>query len=124
MISIFADRIGTQQAITIFGDGEQTRDFVYVGDAVRFMRAAMADPMTAPEVYNVCTGNQVTVNQLARLIGDITGCPPSIDYGLAWPGDIRYSTGDPAKARDRFGLEAETSIEDGLRQTVVSLKRL
>ena len=124
MISIFAERIGAGQAITIYGDGEQTRDFVYVGDAVRFMRGAVLDRKTAPEVYNVCTGDQLTVNQLAGLIGDITGCPPSIDYGLAWPGDIRYSTGDPAKARDRFGLEAETSIEDGLRQTVVSLKRL
>jgi UDP-glucose 4-epimerase len=124
VISIFADRIGTQQAITIFGDGEQTRDFVYVGDAVRFMRAAMADPMTAPEVYNVCTGNQVTVNQLARLIGDITGCPPSIDYEPARPGDIRYSAGDPAKARDRLGIEAVISIEDGLRKTVESLTHL
>ena len=124
VISIFADLIGARQAITIFGDGEQTRDFVYVGDAVRYLRAAMADPMTQPEIYNVCTGEQVTVNQLAGLIGDITGCPPSITYEPARPGDIRYSAGDSAKARDRFGLVAETSIEDGLRKTVASLTQL
>ena len=124
VISIFADRIGAQQAITIFGDGEQTRDFVYVGDAVRFLRAAMADPKTAPEVYNVCTGAQVTVNRLAGLIGDITGCPPSIAYEPARPGDIRHSAGDPARARDRLGIVSETSVEDGLRKTVESLTRL
>ena len=121
VISIFADRIGAQQGIVIFGDGEQTRDFVYVGDAVRFLRAAMEDPKTEPEVYNVCTGDQITVNRLAELIGEITACPPSIAYEPARAGDIRYSAGDPAKAKRRLGITAETSIEDGLRRTVAFL---
>ncbi len=121
VISIFADRIGARQGITIFGDGEQTRDFVYVGDAVRFLRAAMEDPKTEPEVYNVCTGDQITVNRLAALIGEIAGCPPLIAYEPARAGDIRYSAGDPAKAWNRLGIKAETSIEDGLRKTVAFL---
>ena len=123
VISIFTDRIGAQQGITIFGDGEQTRDFVYVGDAVRFLRAAMDDAKTVPEVYNVCTGRQISVNRLAQVIGDIAGCPPSITYQEARPGDIRHSAGNPAKARDRLGIVAETPIEDGLRETVKSLTR-
>lgn len=120
VISIFASRIGTQQGITVFGDGEQTRDFVYVADAVRFLRAAMEGPKTEPEVYNVCTGRQTTVNRLAQIIGEIADCPPSIAYEDARPGDIRYSAGNPAKAKKMLGLTADTVIEDGLRQTLGS----
>ena len=123
VISIFTDRIGAQQGITIYGDGEQTRDFVYVGDAVRFLRAAMDDAKTEPEIYNVCTGRQISVNRLAQVIGDIAGCPPSITYRDARPGDIRHSAGNPAKAREGLGVVAETAIEDGLRETVNSLTR-
>lgn len=121
VISIFTDRIGAQQGITIFGDGEQTRDFVYVGDAIRFLRAAMDDAKTEPEIYNVCTGKQISVKRLAEVIGDIAECPPSITYADARPGDIRHSAGNPTKARERLGVVAETAIEDGLRRTVKSI---
>jgi len=121
VISIFADRISRGQGITIFGDGGQTRDFVYVADAVRYLRAAMDTPKPEPMVYNACSGKQTTINRLAALIGKIAGREPQTVYEAARPGDIRYSAGEPSLARDRLGVTADTSIEDGLRLTYESL---
>ncbi len=121
VISIFVNRISRGQGITIFGDGEQTRDFVYVADAVRFLRAAMDAPKAEPTVYNACSGRQISINRLASLIGEIAGRPPEITYEDSRPGDIRYSAGDPSLARSGLGVQVEIPIEEGLRQTFDSL---
>ncbi|MPY72094.1 MAG: NAD-dependent epimerase/dehydratase family protein [Alphaproteobacteria bacterium] len=123
VISIFADRIRAGQGVTIFGDGEQSRDFVFVADAVRFvMRGmALAEQGEGAAVFNVCTGRETTVNRLAAVLCEIAGRMAPIGFGPARSGDIRRSLGDPAAAAVALGVTADTGIEDGLAETLGSL---
>lgn len=123
VISIFADRIINQKTLTIFGDGSQSRDFIYVGDIIRFLSAGMQrlENMQGAShtIFNACTGVQTTVKQLAHIMGNITGHLPDIDYQPARTGDIRTSLGCPDQAEHYFDLKAETRIGEGL-ETVLS----
>lgn len=123
VISIFADRIAAGAPITIFGDGEQSRDFVYVADVVEGLTRAMAGLHAAPptrpttgtaEVFNVCTGHATTVRELAHTLAEVAGQTPTIRYGAARQGDVRQSLGCPESARDRLGLVARTPLVEGL----------
>jgi UDP-glucose 4-epimerase len=117
VISIFADRIATQQPLTIFGDGQQVRDFIFVSDVVAHLIAAMERCQTGAEVLNVCTGKATSVAQLALVMGNLIGCRPEINYGAARTGDIRVSIGDPSRAVQTLGVAASYSLVDGLRAT-------
>ncbi|MHB1219179.1 MAG: NAD-dependent epimerase/dehydratase family protein [Alphaproteobacteria bacterium] len=122
VISIFADRVIRGQELTIFGDGGQTRDFIYVGDVVRMLLAAMANAGKRPaQIYNVCTGKQTSVRELAELVFDLRGKPPRIKFAEARLGDIRASVGDGAKAAAELGVRPRTALRDGLKVTLDSL---
>lgn len=122
VISIFADRVIRGQGLTIFGDGGQTRDFIYVGDVVRMLLAAMKNAAVHPaQAYNVCTGKQTSVKELAELIFDLRGKAPQITFAEPRLGDIRVSVGNGAKAASELGVRAETSLRDGLKVTLDSL---
>lgn len=121
VISIFAGRIVKEQPITINGDGEQVRDFVYVKDLVRYLTAAMDNPRPGAPVFNVCTGIPTSVNRLAEVLAELSGHPLDRSYGPARPGDIRVSIGDPARLVAAFGMACETPLEDGLRDTLAWL---
>jgi UDP-glucose 4-epimerase len=114
VISIFMDRIGRGQPITIFGDGGQTRDFVYVADVVRALIAGMTHREIEPRVINVCTGRTTSVLALAHTVGEVWGVKPEIGFGPPRSGEIRSSLGDPARARSALGFEAGTLLRDGL----------
>jgi UDP-glucose 4-epimerase len=118
VIAVFAGRIAAGQDLSIDGDGRQTRDFIFVGDVVRHLRAAMARPELAPAVFNVCTGLEISINELAATIAAINGAEARITHRAARPGDIRASCGDPARAVAALGLRAETGLADGLRLTL------
>ncbi|MDG4603143.1 MAG: NAD-dependent epimerase/dehydratase family protein [Defluviicoccus sp.] len=120
VISIFADRLGQGLPIEIFGDGEQTRDFVYVGDVVTFLLRAMMRESAAGAVVNVCTGRATSINELARTIAHVLGSEPKIIHRPARTGDIRASLGDPAQALRLLGHAASTSLADGLAQTMAA----
>ncbi len=118
VISVFADRIAAGAPVTLNGDGEQTRDFVYVGDVVAHLRASMrllgpGEPGGAT-VLNVCTGRQTAIIDLARLLGGLAGCTPVMRHGPPRAGDIRQSLGDPSRARTRLNIAAERQLADGL----------
>jgi UDP-glucose 4-epimerase len=121
VISIFADRILAGRAVDIHGDGEQTRDFVYVADAVRFLMRGMEGPFDGARVFNVCTGRATSVNALARIIAEAAGRRVELRPAPARTGDIRASIGDPHAAESALGLAARVAIEDGLRATVESI---
>ncbi|PWC33396.1 NAD-dependent epimerase/dehydratase family protein [Azospirillum sp. TSO35-2] len=121
VISIFAGRIAAGEPVTINGDGEQVRDFVYVGDLVRYLTAAMDSPRAGAPVFNVCTGRPTTVNRLAQVLADLSGRPLDRRSGPARPGDIRVSIGDPARLVAAFGMSCDTPLEDGLRATLAWL---
>ena len=123
VISIFADRILQGVPLTIFGDGQQVRDFVYVADVVRFLLAGMAQSGRDGQVFNVCSGSTTTIMQLARTMGVIAGIQPTTDSRPARAGDIRMSLGDPAKAKRLLGISTQTDLGEGLKITMESLKR-
>lgn len=118
VISIFCNRLRARRAITVYGDGQQTRDFIYVGDVVRALMLAMDKmPLEAP-VLNVCTGRETSILDLARHIAAQCGTPLETKYGPARAGDIRASLGDPSLAEYHLSFLASTNLEDGLRQTL------
>jgi len=121
VISAFCARLSRGAPITIWGDGRQTRDFVYVRDVVAAMQAGMARLTAAaglPRVINVCTGRTVSVLDLARTLAPLCGARLVIDYRPARTGDIAASCGDPALLRSALDLVAETPLAEGLRHTV------
>ena len=120
VISIFARRMLRGEPVRIDGDGEQTRDFVYVGDVAAAHELALyhSGPLTA----NIGTGRGVTVNELFETISKLTGYGRRPTHGLSRCGDVRHVVLDVARARERLGWTATTSLADGLRQTVAAIR--
>lgn len=118
VISIFAERILSGRPITIHGDGNQVRDFVYVQDVVDSLIAGMHKATTQGNVYNVCSGRPTSVNLLARMLSALSGTQPHIGYGPPRVGDIRTSLGDPSKIAGALGIRCGTPLDEGLRQTL------
>jgi len=99
--------------ITVYGDGEQTRDFTFVDDAVRANLLAMAAPFRA-EPVNVGGGRRVTLNEVLDLIGRITGRRLRIVRAPSQPGDARHTGADGARAEALLGYRPEVDLETGL----------
>ena len=118
VISIFVDRIRAGREVAFFGDGGQSRDFVYVADVVRHLLAAMRRRPAPPAVFNVCTGRSTTIRELASTIAELTGAELRVRNEPARVGDIRVSLGNPAAAVAALGVQAETSLAEGLRLTL------
>jgi len=118
VISIFLDRARSGAPVTVYGDGEQTRDFVYVGDVVRAMLAALDRQADVPEmpVYNVARGERVSLLQLLAVIGGLPGiaAPLRVSHGPARQGDIRHSLADTRALREALGWEPRTPLAEGL----------
>ncbi len=127
VVSLFAARLLAGAALSIDGDGTQTRDFVFVADAVAHFRAAMQRLLAGGdggEVLNVCTGQDISVLELARTLAGLCGLSPKLSHGPARAGDIGRSVGDPSAAAARLGLRATTSLPDGLAATLAWLRSL
>ena len=110
---------------TIHGDGEQGRDFTFVGNAVSANLLAAAAPAEhiAGRVFNVACGERHTLNQTFRVLADILGFPEQPIYGPERAGDIQNSLADISAAREAFGYEPGVSFEEGLRQTAAWYRR-
>lgn len=125
VISIFCDRLSAHRPISVFGDGQQSRDFVYIDDVVMSLRAAMASLCERARVtsliYNVCTGRPTTIVELAGLIADLCGGRPEIVFTDPRADDIRISLGSPDRLRLELGVECRIGLKDGLRITLASL---
>ncbi len=117
VISIFMDRASRGVGITIFGDGEQTRDFVFVGDVSRAIVTACFSESASREPVNIGTGNETTVNQLAQLVIDAIGSKSAITHAPSRAGEIVRSCADVGAAKASLGFEAQIPIADGLKQT-------
>lgn len=122
VISIFVDRLLRGEVPTIFGDGEQTRDFIYVGDVVRANLAAGAVDAPAGLVCNLGRGQTTTLNALYRDLARILGGPETPSYGPGRPGDIRHSLADVRRAKAALGFSAETPVAAGLEALVSWVK--
>src|SRR4051812_15395235 len=117
VISIFADRARAGRPLLIFGDGGQTRDFVYVGDIVRAIYSALQDG-NSRLIANVGTGTEITVLELARTIVDLCGNKSTIEHAEPRAGEILKSRARVDRLREQLGVVAETKLVDGLRQTL------
>jgi UDP-glucose 4-epimerase len=130
VIPIFADRILKQEPLTIFGDGEQTRDFVNVRDvAAANVQAGLA--REARGVFNIGSGTRITINELARVMHEIAAVQSGLRYAPPRMGDVRDSLADIRAARAAFGFVPRTSMTEGLeeywdwfRHDGLTLKRL
>ncbi len=114
VISIFANRLADGQPVTVFGDGQQTRDFVYVVDVVRHLIAGMANASLDAPVFNVCTGRKTDILTLANTIAELLQAKADIRFADPRPGDIKHSLGDPTAAKKALSVVAETTLPDGL----------
>jgi UDP-glucose 4-epimerase len=119
VIAIFMRRALDGTPVLIHGNGEQVRDFVYVGDAVKACRGAMDRLQglrkAAAEVSNVCTGEATSIRMLANSVADLIRPELPVSNGPARSGDIMMSVGDPSRLTRMLGLKPSTSLRDGLR---------
>jgi UDP-glucose 4-epimerase len=119
VITQFIERLKKQQAPIIYGDGEQSRDFIYVDDVVETIARIIQTPNDSDGTYNLGSGRATTINQLVRALQRILGDKEFRPiYASARPGDIRHSQADIGKAKKLLGFEPLTSLEEGLERLV------
>ena len=116
VISIFTKSIAAGNEITIFGDGEQTRDFVYAGDIAAGIWAAL-HTATPNAAYNLSTQTETSLRELVNILSNIAGRRIEPKYGPERAGDIYKSMLSNARARRGLGWKPAVSLEDGLRRT-------
>jgi len=117
VVPLFITAIAASEPVTIFDDGEQSRDFTYIDNVVAANLLA-ADAVNANgRIFNVSAGVPATVNQLAETIGRLLGKPVERRYLPPRPGDLRDSWADVSEARRVLGYEPKVGLEEGLRRT-------
>ncbi len=116
VLSIFTDRFRHGLPVTVYGDGEQTRDFISVRDVARANGLTLTGACVTSGRYNVCTGRAVSLNQVLELYRELFPGGPPAEYAAARIGDIRHSLGDPAALRALLGFEAQIPFAQGLRE--------
>ena len=117
VISIFMQRAAEASAPVIYGDGEQTRDFVFVGDVVQANIQAATQDKAPGEVFNVGTGMAISVNELWATISRLAGCDAEPTYEPARTGDIVHSLADAQRAGEMVDFKATVALADGLSKT-------
>lgn len=116
MIAIFSERLRKGLKPIIYGDGNQTRDFIHVSDVVNANLLALQTRKGIGEAFNIGTGQSATINKLLRLLIDSMGKPKiSATYTQLRTGDIRHSCADIAKARNSLGFKPKVVIAEGLK---------
>lgn len=120
VISIFARKIRTGQPLVIFGDGGQTRDFIYAGDVAGANLQALLT-QNANRVYNISTQAETSLNQLAEFLGNTAGTKAEKIYENVRKGDIYRSSLDNAAARGQLGWQPQVSLAEGLARTYQAL---
>ena len=113
----FIRAVATGEPVTIYGDGEQSRDFTYVDNVVAANLLAADVPGVAGEIVNVATGGSTTVNELAETIGRLLGRPVHKAYEPEREADVRASWADLAEAERLLGYRPQITLEEGLRRT-------
>ncbi len=117
-VPIFIRRLRDGKPITIFGDGGQTRDLIFVGDVVRANLIASEHPSAAGKIFNICTGESTRLLDLLDALFRLFPNSPKPLLAPPRAGDIYKSLGSPANAEKTIGFKAQTSLADGLKETV------
>jgi UDP-glucose 4-epimerase len=114
VISIFSERAQKGLPITVFGDGEQTRDFVYVEDLVDVLVQAIEAPQVEEGAVNIGLNQATTLKQLLEALAEVVGKLPPVSYGPARSGDIRHSRANNQRLLQRFKFPEQTPMSVGL----------
>ena len=114
VISIFAENMLAGRALTVFGDGEQSRDFVFVADVVAALLAAMEQPDRSARVFNVCSGERVSLLGLIAALERAAKRKAQVRHAPERQGDVRHSQGDGARIRAGLGFAPKVALEEGL----------
>jgi UDP-glucose 4-epimerase len=122
VVAIFCNRLLTGEALTVFGDGKQTRDYVYAGDVARANLAAASAVLPPPRqvdvrAYNIGTGRETSVLELAETLQRAAGRSVAVHHTPARAGELPRSAVTNAKAARELGWSPVVSLEDGLRET-------
>lgn len=128
VVSIFVSRLLAGQALTVFGDGRQTRDYVFVKDVARANVLAASVPISSDgnfdgPAFNIATSVQRNVLEVAAAVGQVMGRKPEIEFAEARPGELLRSALDVSKARKVLGWTPKHMFEDGLRELVDWFKK-
>jgi UDP-glucose 4-epimerase len=121
VIPIFAYRMLRGDPVTVFGDGEQTRDFIHVSDVARanYLGATVEG---AGGAFNLGSGTRITINGLLELMQEVSGIKAKIEYAAPRPGDVRHSMADISKLRAALGFQPKTDFKEGLRDYISWLR--
>ena len=117
VVSRFNAALLEDRDLTIYGDGQQSRDFTFVANAVQANLLACTAPNVAGLTFNIGTGKRFTLNQTLQFLRTIADRPGNATYGPARAGDILHSEADISMAREKLGYNPQVSFEDGLRRT-------
>jgi UDP-glucose 4-epimerase len=120
-IPIFVRRLVVGEPIIIYGNGKQSRDFIFVKDVVRANLLA-AESNIAGESFNICTGRETSLLDLLEELSKVSLCQPEVRFEAPRPGDIYRSAGSPKKAESALGFRAKTPLSKGLAQTMEWMK--
>ena len=123
VISLFIRALVEGRQPTIYGDGEQTRDFTYVANVVDGVLRACTAPAASGEVINVATGGRISLNQLFETLKGLTGANVNPLYAEERAGDVRDSQADISKAQRLLGYQPLVALEQGLEQTVAWFRK-
>ena len=123
VIPIFAFKMLRDEPLTIFGDGEQTRDFLNVRDVVQANLKAADAPAGVSGAYNLGSGDRITINRLVALLEDASGITPNVSHGPERPGDVRHSMAAIGKARDDLGFSPAVGFDEGLAEYMAWAKQ-
>ncbi len=110
----FFKAILEDEAIPIYGDGQQTRDFTFVSDAIAANLAAATVPEAVGEIFNIGGGSRVVLTEILDTIEEIVGCPIKRNYIEKAMGDARHTAADVSKARKILGYQPQVSLKEGL----------
>lgn len=118
VIPLFLSAAGAGEPLRVHGDGEQSRDFVYVQDVARANRLAADAPGVSGQCFNVASGRGTRVTELVSAVSKAVGCTARVENEPPRAGDIRHSRADVEAARKVLGFESRIELEVGIRQTL------
>ncbi len=118
VICKFTSALLDGRKVTVYGDGEQSRDFTYISNVVSANLKACSSEKAAGQIINIGGGDQTTINDLVRMLSEVTGKEAQVEHTDPQPGDVRHSRADISRARECLDFKIDVGLREGLDKTV------